>query len=124
MPFCIQSGASAHSTQRALPFESPQQLTSSKTLQLEDNEGYCFEMLKIASQENLLASRQLAAIQLKNIVKRRWNPSAAGLKKGIQPIPELDKKEIMANLHECVVRCAVHSGGLLFPVTSERYLNS
>lgn len=76
--------------------------------QLEAREGYCFEMLKIASQENVvLASRQLAAIQLKNIVKRRWRPSTAGQKKGIQPIPEQDKKEIMANIHECVVRCVV-----------------
>jgi hypothetical protein len=76
-------------------------------MQLENREGYCFEMLKIASQENAhLASRQLAAIQLKNIVKRRWQPSAAAQKKAVQPIPEQDKKEIMANLHECVVRCA------------------
>ena len=77
-------------------------------MQLEARDGFCFEMLKMASQESVvLASRQLAAIQLKNIVKRRWKPTAHGQKKGLQPLPEQDKKEIMTNLHECVVRRVV-----------------
>lgn len=82
-------------------------------MQLEARDGFCFEMLKIASQESAaLASRQLAAIQLKNIVKRRWKPTPAGQKKGLQRIPEQDRKEIMGNLHECVVRCVVSASHL------------
>lgn len=73
--------------------------------QMEDHEGYCFALLKIASQESVdRASRQLAAIQLKNIVKRRWHRSAACQRKGIPEIPESDKREITANVYECVVR--------------------
>jgi importin-7 len=74
--------------------------------QVENHEGFCFSLLKIASQESVdHAYRQLAAIQLKNTVKRRWNLSQADAeRKGITGIPASDKHEIMANLHECVVR--------------------
>jgi hypothetical protein len=87
---------------------------------MEDHEGFCFALLKITSQDNVdLASRQLAAIQLKNIVKRRWNRSAACQRKGIPAIPESERREIMAYVYECVVRCA-HAGDMLHAVPFSR----
>lgn len=74
--------------------------------QVDCQDGFCFALLKVSSHDEVdIALRQLAAIQLKNTVKRRWSQSADSCRKNAKGIPDADRRQIMMNLHECVVRC-------------------
>lgn len=76
-------------------------------LQAQQHEGFCLALLNVANNDAAdEAVRLAAAIALKNAVKRCWNSTAAELeRKGLNPIPEADRRGIMANLHSSVIRC-------------------
>lgn len=91
---------------------SAEHRSKSETLlaEVDKLEGYCFSLLKITSDASLdLSVRQASAICLKNAVKRRWSaavpiPEGVTGRPPVQPIPQSDKQQLMAHLHECVVR--------------------
>eukprot|EP00892_Ulva_mutabilis_P009974 jgi/Ulvmu1/7349/UM036_0009.1 len=89
-------------------------------LQVDSQEGFCLTLLKISSQPDIdVALRQLAAIQLKNTVKRRWARSADCSRSPAPRIPDADRRSIMTNLHECVVRSPREVQAQLLEVTRQ-----
>lgn len=84
-------------------------------MQASHMDGFCFNLLKIAATEQQVNPaadvRQVAAIYLKNAVKRRWGkpsiiPGTTDTKPEDHPLTPSDKADVMTHLHECVIRCA------------------
>jgi hypothetical protein len=80
-------------------------------------DGFCFNLLKIAATEQQAVPaadvRQVAAIYLKNAVKRRWGkpsiiPGTTETKPEDFPLTAKDKADVMTHIHECVIRWAPH----------------